>query len=251
MHENIRNSIRSVCYAIFLISILNGSVLSQHRGDNLSFQGWSEESNNGVQSVAMGRAFTSISGDVNALFWNPAGLIGIKGPQFSISGNTYNKIWRENQYYRPNRQFVNMSFYLDGLYTPDPANNGIWDNEIFFDTSQAYVVNDPVLGLDEYGEEAADWQVENNGTVFNNISGAYPFIIAEQSFVISAAYATQNTILDYDRNITYLNPHIGSDEYGAVIERITSAEDSVRVNWSDFNRVREGNLNNITTWARV
>lgn len=246
MHENIRNSIRSVCYAIFLISVLNGSVLSQHRGDNLSFQGWSEESNNGVQSVAMGRAVTSISGDVNALFWNPAGLIGIKGPQFSISGNTYNKIWRENQYYRPNRQFVNMSFYLDGLYTPDPANNGIWDNEIFFDTSQAYIVNDPKLGLDEYGEEAADWQVENNGTVFNNISGAYPFIIAEQSFVISSAYATQNTILDYDRNITYLNPHIGSDEYGAVIERITSAEDSVRVNWSDFNRVREGNLNNIT-----
>ena len=77
MHENIRNSIRSVCYAIFLISILNVSVLSQHRGDNLSFQGWSEESNNGVQAVAMGRAFTSISGDLNALFWNPAGLIGI------------------------------------------------------------------------------------------------------------------------------------------------------------------------------
>ena len=245
MHKNIRHSFKFVCYSILLLGIFNVSALSQHRGDNLSFQGWSEESNNGVQSIAMGRAYTSISGDVNSLFWNPAGLIGIKGPQFSISGNTYDKVWRENQDYRPNRQFVNLAFYLDGLYVPDPANNGVWDNEIFFDTTQSYIVNDPKFGLDEYSEEAADWQVKKNGTVFNNISGAYPFTIAEQSFVISAAYSMQNRILDYDRNMTYLNPHIGSDEYGAVIERITAAEDSVRVNWSDYNRMREGDLKNI------
>ena len=245
MHDNIKNSFKSICYIIFFFSNINVTVLSQHRGDNLSFQGWSEESNNGVRAVAMGRAYTSISGDMNALFWNPAGLIGIKGPQFSISGNTYNKLWRENQDYRPNRQFVNLSFYLDGLYIPDPANNGMWDNEIFFDTSQSYIVNEPKLGLDEYSAEAADWQIEKSGMVFNNISGAYPFNLAEQSFVISAAYSTQNTILDYDRNITFLNPHIGSAEYGAVIDRVTSAQDSVRVNWSDFNRVREGDLHNI------
>ena len=227
------------------ILLFTGTLFSQHRGDNLAFQGWTEDNNNGIKAIAMGRAYTSVSGDLNSLFWNPAGLIGISGPQFSIAANTYDRVWRENQDYRPNRQFVNLAFYLDGLYTADPINNGRFDNEIFFDTTQNYIVREPQLGLDPFSEEAADWQVESNGVVFNNIAGAYPFEISGQEFVISAAYATQNVILDYDRNQTYLDPHIGSDEYGAVIERITSAEDSVRVHWSDFNRQREGNLTNI------
>ena len=106
---------------------------------------------------------------------------------------------KEGPEYRPNRQFVNLAFYLDGLYTADPINNGRFDNEIFFDTTQNYIVREPQLGLDPFSEEAADWQVESNGVVFNNIAGAYPFEISGQEFVISAAYATQNVILDYDK----------------------------------------------------
>ncbi|MBE0570456.1 MAG: outer membrane protein transport protein [Ignavibacteriaceae bacterium] len=245
MQNNNKNNFKVLVWFSLLTLLFTSSSFSQHRGDNLAFQGWRDDNNNGIKAVAMGRAYTSLSGDINSLFWNPAGLVGIAGPQFSIAANTYNQVWRENQWYRPNRQFVNLAFYLDRLYTPDPANNGIFDNQIFFDTTQTYFVEEPKLGLDPFSEEAADWQVSQSGTQLNNISGAYPLIIAEQEFVISAAYATQSMILDYDRNTTHLDPHIGSDEYGAVIERVTSAGDSVRVNWSDYNRERQGDLKSI------
>jgi opacity protein-like surface antigen len=52
-------------------------------------------------------------------------------------------------------------------------------------------------------------------------------------------------VLDYDRNQTYLDPHPGTDEYGGHIDRITSPGDSVRINWSDFERKRDGEVQSI------
>lgn len=245
MHKVLsRNMIRVIMMTVFCLLIFAGSGISQHRGDNLSFQGIMAGNGNGVKSQAMGGAYTSVSGDLEALFWNPAGLIGISGFQFSVSGNTYDQLWRENQEYRPNRQFVTLPFYLDGLYIPDPANNGKLDYEVFQQDS-AYFVTEPVLGQDKYGEESADWQVEKSGFVFNNFSAALPFDISDQQFVIAAAYANRSHLLDYDRNETYLDPHPGTDEYNDMIVRITDTGDSVRINWSDFERVREGDIRSI------
>ncbi len=51
--------------------------------------------------------------------------------------------------------------------------------------------------------------------------------------------------MDYDRNQTYLDPHIGFSGYGELIPRVTAAEDSVRVNWYDYIRSREGSIEQI------
>jgi hypothetical protein len=137
-----------------------------------------------------------------------------------------------------------MSFYLDGLYTPDPANNGRLDYEVF-DEDTTYFVAEPVLGQDVYSEEAADWQEEKNGFALNNVSAAYPFSLFDQKFVVGAAYGYRYRLLDYDRNQTFLDPHPGTDEYGGHVERITSPGDSVRIVWSDFERKRDGNVQSI------
>ncbi|UCE04572.1 MAG: outer membrane protein transport protein [bacterium] len=220
---------------LYLIPVL---ALAQHRGDNLSFQGIPLRNDVGVKAMAMGSAYTSLGGDIDALFHNPAGLAEISNLQLSIEANNYSRSWRENQVYKPNRMFWTMSFYLEGLYTPDPKNNGVWDYELAQDS--AYIVTPPELGLEPFSEEAADWQENVNDFGLSNIAAAYPINILGKQLVVSAAYY-RNAYLDFDRNDTYLDPHIGYDAYG-VIERVVT--DTVRFTWSRFTRKRNGDVNN-------
>lgn len=239
---------RSIIF-IAILCILN-SADAQHRGDNMAFQGLAVPNGNGVKALAMGGAYTSISGDVNSLFWNPAGLAGIEGLQFSFGVNSYQKMWRENQVYRPNRQFVTMSFILDGLYVPDPAYNGAYDYEVFRNDTN-YVVNEPLLGLDYYSKEAADWQKDVNDFDLDHVVIGVPFKLAGKKFVISAAYNKRYQILDYDRNHTYLVPHLGYTYYQGIVDRISDPADSIRVYWSDYERERTGNIWNVNTALAV
>lgn len=232
--------LKKIALFTFLLSLLPHLTTAQHRGDNLSFQGLPIQTDIGVKSMAMGGAATSIGGDISSLFYNPAGTADITEFQFSIGTSSYSKLWRENQVYRPNRMFWTMAFYLEGLYVPDPANNGVWDYELAKDS--AYVVNEPELGLEPYGAEAADWEKKNDGFGLNNAAIAYPFQISGRKMVVSAAYS-RNAIIDFDRNDTYLDPHIGYDAYG-VMERVVT--DTLRFSWSRFKRERSGTVENIT-----
>ena len=64
----------------------------------------------------------------------------------------------------------------------------------------------------------------------------------EQKVVVAAAYS-HNAFNEYDRNNTYLDPHIGYDEY-SVVQRVVN--DTVRFSWSKFLRQREGDVHNFT-----
>ncbi|MFZ2322395.1 MAG: outer membrane protein transport protein [Ignavibacteriaceae bacterium] len=230
---------------IFLFLLISSSqVYSQHRGDALSFQGFDQINGTGVKVEAMGGANLALFGDVSAIFNNPAGLAGINGYQFSVSANSFEKNWRENQDYRPNRQFVTLPFYLEGYYVPDPKNNGKFDNKTFFSDTN-YIVSDPKLGLDPYSEAAADWKVKKSGFSFNNVSAAVPFKLFDRQFVAATAYNKRYNVLDYDRDQTYLDPHIGFAGYGGLVPRVTAAGDSVRVNWYDYIRSRDGNIEQV------
>lgn len=218
---------------------------AQHRGDNLSFQGLMESKNFSVRSTAMGGAFTTMSGDLSSLFTNPAGLSKIKQLQVSIAANNYAKQWGENQDYRPDRYFVTLPFYLEGLYIPDPANNGKWDYQLAQDTNYNYLVKEPKLGLDAYSEEAADWIERKNKFGLTSLAAAFPFSMAEKNFVAAVAFNIDNNFYDFDRNDTYLDPHIGYFYYGGDISRVDGIK-TMNMKWSRFLRERIGTLNNIT-----
>ena len=233
----------------FISALLFSShIYAQHRGDVLSFQGLSEGNNLGIKASAMGGAYTAVSGDINSLFYNPAGLAGINKIQVSISGNSFDKLWRENQVYRPDRYFVTLPFYLEGLYIPKPEDNGKWDHERPWDDTQnvdsTYYVKMPDLGLDPFGEEAADWQEKAKEFAFNNIAVAVPLDFAAHHIVVSASYNRKFNVQDFDRNDTYLDPHLGYDMYGE-IGRVNGL-DTLDVNWSRYLRKRSGSINNIT-----
>ncbi|MBD3376577.1 hypothetical protein GF406_16190, partial [candidate division KSB1 bacterium] len=146
---------------LFAVICSISTTWAQHRGDNLAFQGLSNPEGNGIKAMAMGGAYTSVSGDIDALFHNPAGLSGIDGLQLSFEIDSHDKMWRENQVYRPNRQFVNVGFILDGLYVPKPEHNGMYDYEAFLEDTTLGVI-EPVLSEDFYSEKAADWQRDEN-----------------------------------------------------------------------------------------
>ena len=227
-----------------MISIVT-SAWAQHRGDNLAFQGLSFQEGNGIKAMAMGGSYTSISGDVNTLFYNPAGLVGIEALEVSIEFNSNNKMWRENQVYRPNRQFVNVGFILDGLYVPKPEYNGMYDHEVFLEDT-TLGVEEPLLAEDYYSAKAADWQRSKNDFDLNNIAIAYPFNLVNRPFVISGAYSKKYQVWDYDRNHTHLFPHPGYTPYEGLFERIVDPVDSTRMYWSDYERERTGKIWNMT-----
>lgn len=216
---------------------------AQHRGDILAFQGLDNLQRPGVRALALGGAVITKGGEIDAVFWNPAGLAGLQRLQLTASFDSNNNLWRERQDYRPNRQLVTMSFILDGLYRPNPDFNGWIDSEAFLADS-TYQVAEPVLGRDNYSEESADWQKELDDSGLNHIAAAYPFAVAGKSLVVSVAYVRQLQLRDYDRNQTHLVPHPAFDGYGDLPPRVVGAGDSVRITWSDFERQRSGPLKN-------
>lgn len=239
---------KKTAFILVVLSLTTSQIVGQHRGDDFSFQGITTQNDAGVRETAMGSAVTSLIGDVSSLFYNPAGLVGVKNLQVSVSANSYSSSWRENQNYRPNRFFVTLPFYLEGLYVPDPEDNGLFDHERVWTEDQqidsTYQVALPELGLDPFSEEAADWKTDANNFAFNNFAFAYPIAIANKNLVISAAYSRKYNIEDYDRNDTYLDPHIGYLDYGEM-GRVNGV-DTLVVNWSRYERERSGPINNIT-----
>ncbi len=222
-------------------------IIAQNRGNNLSFQGIDNFNNQGVKAAAMAGAYTSQSGMVDALHYNPAGLSGITSIQISAATNFSNNKWFENQVYRPNRYFVTLPFYLERLYTPDPAQNGMFDHERLwtedFLIDSNYVVNFPETGLDPQSEDAANWIKKNDNSGLSSIMAAMPFSISNQKFVAAISYGREVTFADYDRNETFLDPHIGYDSYGQ-ISRV-NGNDTLVVNWFDYARERTGEIDNI------
>lgn len=228
---------------VFLTLSFCGLSTAQHRGDNLSFQGLTSSEYIGVKASALAGAFTARSGDVSSLYWNPAGLWEVKDLQIFASGSFFSKSWRENQNYRPNRFFVTLPFYLEGLYVPDPANNWRYDHLIARDTAIFYTVKEPELGLDPFSKEAADWTKSMNGFKFSNISAALPFTIEDERFVAAIGFNQQINILDFDRNDTYLDPHPGYNLYGEM-SRVNGVDTAV-MNWSRYYRERTGDIYSI------
>ncbi|MBI9071474.1 MAG: outer membrane protein transport protein [Melioribacteraceae bacterium] len=237
--------IKMIFIVILLLSV--SSIYGQHRGDSFAFQGLNDFSDNGVRATSMGGAVTALSGNVSMLFYNPAGLTNINGIQISASANYSSREWRENQNYRPNRFFVTLPFYLEGLYTPNPDQDGMYDYERLWTDDQlidsSYVFNTPELGLDPFSEEAADWKKKNSTFVFNNFAAAFPFKVGDHEFTVAAAYNNTQTIEDFDRNDTYLDPHIGYSEYGR-IDRVNGT-DSLVMNWSNYYRESSGTTDNL------
>ncbi|MFH0991220.1 MAG: hypothetical protein V1799_14525 [bacterium] len=238
---------------IFLLIIasfmISGTLIAQHNGDPLLFQGLTERNQVGVKGSAYGNAFTSRSNDLNALFSNAAGLADLQSIQISVSTHYRDFLTRDNQNFYPGSGYVGTSLYLEHLLIPDPAWNNIWDDSlrtIVYDSLGTPIGTNwwnadklqwPVQGVDDYSKEATDHEQTFNRVAFDHIAIAVPFKFEGKHFVVAASYNRQYDVYDYDWNGSYLDPHWGSSDI------IQAAPGSiVRSNWSVFSRRRTGGL---------
>ncbi len=253
MKYRISNKINTKIIGISLALAMLLPVLSlaQNRGNALGFQGLDQLNLPSARIASLGGSYTAVSGDVNSLYMNPAGLAGLDKMQLSFTANSSKRTWRENQIYRPNRRFVTMAFYLEGLYVPDPANNGMWDHEVFYEglLDTLYQVSLPDTGLMAYSKEAADWEYSKGNIGFSDISFALPLTVFNRNLTLAVGVRPQMPILDYDRNTTYLDPHIAYIEYG--ILPTADGTDTIRMNWYDFERSRNGSMFSVNAGAAM
>lgn len=230
---------------LIVACLIPSMMTAQNRGNAPGFQGMDDVSIPSARVSAIGGAFTAMNGDVNALYFNPAGLSGISGLQVALNMHSQNRSWRENQEYRPNRRFVTLPFYLEKLYIPDPANNGRWDHEVFFEglLDTAYIVSLPDTGQEPYSTEAADWKHDVSKSGISDITFAVPLTLGNTNLTFAAGIKPSTPIQDYDRNETWLDPHIAYIEYDMIPQ--LDGSDTVRMHWYDFERSRTGTAMNI------
>ena len=228
-----------------LLLFLTAACFAQHRGDRFFYQGVDMSNDEGTRSLAMGGAYSAVTGDVNAIFYNPAGLADIKTISLTYYGDRSFKLWREAQQYRPTTWLGSLSLYLEGLITPlhnekyDDVDS-LYDFNIYRDSN--YVVNNPKMGKDPFSKEAADWQRSRTAYKPFNLALAIPLHDYVPGLVLGLSF-NQNKVLDFDRNDTYLTPHPGYTFYNPLVQ--ANGFTVVDMMWYRYNRVREGTLSTL------
>jgi len=239
---------RKITYFLtsFLLLALLVTVQAQNRGTVLSFQGVDKALNFSPGAYGSGLDGISDLGGSASIFTNPAGLSGITGLTISTGMTSIENQWWENQHYRPNRLFVTLPFYLEGLYVPDPVNNGLLDSEVFFESllDTSYLVSNPEMGLEHFSEDAADWKKKEVASGLSHFGVALPVNIMGKTLVLSGGYASLLDGISYDRNSTYLTPHPGYIDYEMPV--MADGTDTIRIDWYDFERLQKMNLSQIS-----
>lgn len=223
------------------VFLLPAFAIAQDNGQNLRFQGISEVPDFNVKASAMGNAVSAISGELGALYYNPAGLVGLKGIQVSVSYNStskemweYQYWWSGNDYTLPPRWFMGM------IPLPTREQSGWWSYDVYpIDSLPNYDVK---MGTDKFDKVNADWIHEADDTGLKSITAAVPLKVAgSKSMVIAASYS-RNRIDDYDQNDVFLDPHPGRLPYAYW----NSTDSDRETHWSNYKRQRAGAMNQMS-----
>ncbi len=224
-------------WIILLVCLMPYSLQAQGNGDDLLFQGIFENQDLGVKALGMGGAYTAMTGDLNSLFHNPAGLADLTKLSFSISGKSSNKFWMESQKWWGGNQWPFAVAYFSGMLTPDPADDGLDSREIDVDLENLHP--DDRMGFDPWDPKFKDWSHSNWLNSFNYLAAALPIELNEdQQLVVSGSFSTPLVFNDMDWNATALSPHPGWYNEWAL-------EDGYMVEWDRYMRERRGTIYSI------
>ena len=228
-----------ISYILKMIIFSSAVMFAQHRGDQFFMQGVTGTPEVSARALARGGAFSADYGDINALFYNPAGLSDIKDNKIMIFANRDFSLIRENQDYRPSTYMGMLSLYLEGYYVPNPKYSG-GDDMTIVQNDSTWALTDPKFGQDPYSKEAAAWQKTYSKIMPINAAIAIPIT---NDISIAASYF-KNPIFDYDGNITYLTPHPGYSFYNPLSQ--ANSLNPISMQWYRFSRLRTGDMQTIT-----
>ncbi len=184
----------------------------------LSVQGVEPQESVTVRARGMGSAVTALSGSIESVILNPAGLASLSRPTLSTSGAWFQQDWAETQHWNPNRYYAGMS-----LFFADP---------------------------DEYRSKplsAPDWTHSQGTFRLATVGGAIPLRLGDRALTVGVKLHQTAQLSDYDRNDNVLDPYIGQFRPDP-IERPKPGEEIV-VRWSAFERERTGYMQAVSTAA--
>jgi long-subunit fatty acid transport protein len=221
---------------LFSITILS----AQNNGELLGYQGIADVNKVGVKAIAMGTNYTAISGSINSLYYNTAGLADIDKFQISFGTMTGSREMWENKIWGPQSKIPLLTPMFEGLMDIPRGLDFVTDTELWEQLDDLNPINVPTQGEYHYNRDAAKWIKEDNFTVpVNNISFAMPFEMLGSKYVLAGTYNNKHNFTDYDRNDSYTSPDI-NDRVPIYIESITG--DTTIVNWFQYERIRTGNI---------
>ena len=229
-----------------LLVMLWNILFAQGNGNNLAFQGLYDETENGVKALAMGGAYIAHSGDINSIYYNPAGLADID--KFQLSFSYANKGYLTHEYQRwTNHRGVNgaVELLLRGNYNFDPQYNWVRSDSIIYEEDRWL---GPKTGVGYYEKDDADWVYDNNRNGLNFVVG-FPFKVGSTKISLAGAYVDKNNIIDYDRNDTYLTPQ--TNLYSVQIKLPDGRTSVVPFEWFQYERERTGELKSIMGAASI
>lgn len=212
---------------------------AQGNGHNLTFQGLLETHETDALSAALAGAMVSRAGGLYALTHNPAGLETVSEPIVDVSFRWLQRTVRENGVWLPGAPQENMWMYLDGRLVPEVSQNGLWSSELGrSDSPHAWDLSEiepPVMGVGPYDARVADFENQQSRLALSQLTAAWPLDVAGHALVVALAYRRPYDVMGRDWNGTHLDPRLGSPE-------LPPSVDTLRTNWSVFNRERTGGI---------
>ncbi len=125
----------------------------------LNIQGLAQSSITGSRARALGGATSTLSGDIAAMFANPAGLANVGQIGFSVGVGTARTEFVEAQRWNPNRYYASLSLNFQ---------------------NEAEYANDPL--------DSPDWELSESATRINHAAGVMPLELGGMQAACSLGY---------------------------------------------------------------
>jgi hypothetical protein len=210
----------------------------QNVADPLLFQGIERIAGSGVRTQALGGTSVVLGSGSDAMFQNPANLIRLDAWEFRAGGYTSASRAGQVQNWTPNRFYADLSLMFenlsDTLKNPDPelvTNPAAENIHRRFDT----------LG--------PSWEKRITHTRPGTLSAGIPFSVAGISFAAGLGWSEVANLDQYYQNNNALDPNIGARRPQAI--PLVPVGDTLRVQWYQFIRQRDGAMRGITPAAAI
>ena len=197
------------------------AVSAQDVADPLTIQGLDQQAPPGARARAMGSVQAAGLSTAAALFTNPAALASLDGAEVRVGGGLAAQRYGQDQTWVPNRLYLELSL----IFENDPSSPN------------------PTKAFDDI---RPDWEHRQSSVrpTLGAVAAPLPFRPGGVSLTAGVGVAQVADLGHYFQNNNALDPNIGTLR-PAPIPRIQDG-DSLLVNWSQFNRQREGALYGVT-----
>ncbi|MFH0991336.1 MAG: hypothetical protein V1799_15115 [bacterium] len=228
---------------INLIVLSSATIVAQGVAVPLMLQGLDHTVPQGARSRAMGGTAYGMSGDVAAMFSNPAGLMGLQANEFHIGAtdlllnSTMTQEWYVNDYLD----------YFSLIVENKPEYGPIFDalNDRFRSDSLTKFRNGRLFNVKPYDDLQTNWQKSKSRFLPSLLAVAFPIEFKKQMIVLGLGYTEMINLDYYFQNNTAMDPYLGQFR-PAPVPVFKNVNDSLKVRLFRNSAQREGSIYGVT-----